>query len=67
MTLQPKLARYRGPGLDALARGCRYLMALQRCVEEQPEMSTAHFIHPSAYDVEVRKYDAVVALGNPLT
>jgi len=27
----------------------------------------AHFIHASAYDVELQTYDAVVALGEPLT
>jgi SAM-dependent methyltransferase len=27
----------------------------------------AHFIHASAYDVEIRDYDAVVAMGEPLT
>jgi len=42
-------------------------MALQGCMEEQPEMSAAHFIQASAYDVEVRNYDAVVAVGKPVT
>ncbi len=28
---------------------------------------TAHFVHASAYEVEIRGYDAVVALGEPLT
>jgi SAM-dependent methyltransferase len=28
---------------------------------------TAHFVHASAYDVQIRAYDAVVALGEPLT
>ena len=28
---------------------------------------TAHFVHASVYDVQIRDYDAVVALGEPLT
>lgn len=28
---------------------------------------TAHFLHASAYDVQIEGYDAVVALGEPLT
>jgi SAM-dependent methyltransferase len=28
---------------------------------------TAHFVHASVYDVQIRAYDAVVALGEPLT
>jgi SAM-dependent methyltransferase len=28
---------------------------------------TAHFVHASAYDVQIRGYEAVVALGEPLT
>lgn len=27
----------------------------------------AHFVHTSAYEVEIRAYDAVIALGEPLT
>jgi SAM-dependent methyltransferase len=28
---------------------------------------TAHFVHASVYDVQIRDYDAVVAVGEPLT
>jgi len=28
---------------------------------------TAHFLHASAYEVQIEGYDAVVALGEPLT
>lgn len=37
---------------------------LQRARKKVP---MAHFIHASVYDAEIRGYDAVVAVGEPLT
>ena len=66
MTLQPKLVRYQGPGLGALAQSFRYLMALQRCMEERPENERSPLHFHSCIRVQCRGfriYDAVVAFG----
>ena len=60
MTLQPKVAQYRGPGPRRFGPEFAGIATMHGRATRNER---SHFIHASAYDVDVRNYDAAVAVG----